>query len=202
MLRIKNLSNQYQKRTLRVLYGHTQATPYAASLDPSLRNTDGSFRAPLGADTLPLPRNGVAAFLLQGGLVPGTVIVRSGIGENIVVSNGVSGTRPWGLLANFVGGTLDELGDENNVGVWYGKDAVVEVLAPAFNDTSLASDFAAATATAPVYLYAGTDGRLCGPTAQAGEQAPTAVGTGDAVAILINRYGAGTGSRIVAKLLV
>jgi hypothetical protein len=53
MLRIRNLSNMFQKRTIRPLYGQTQAYPYAAVLDPRLRNTDGSFRAP-SQRTLPL----------------------------------------------------------------------------------------------------------------------------------------------------
>lgn len=158
MLRIRNLSNQYQKRTLRILLGHTQATPYPGTLDPSLRNTDGSFRAPLAADTVPLARS-ANAFLLQGGLVPGQVLVK-GAGESFVVHNGVAGVRPFGLLGNHVGGTIDDLGDENQIGVWYGKDALVEVLAPAFDDTGLAAAYSAATAGNPVRLYAGVDGRL------------------------------------------
>lgn len=198
MLRIRNLSNQYQKRTLRVLYGHTQATPYAASLDPSLRNTDGSFRIPVDADTLPLDR-AADAFTLQGGLVPGTVLARAANSENVVVHNGATTVDTFGLLANFVGGTLDELGDENNVGVWYGKDSVYEVLAPAFNDTGLAAAAAAATAGQPVYLYPGPDGRLAEAGQVTGEQAPTAVGTGDAVAVLVKRDSA---AKITIKLLV
>jgi hypothetical protein len=79
MLRITNLSNVFQKRLIRPLYAQTQATPYAAVLDTSLRNADGSFRAPLATDTLPLTRS-AAAFLLQGGIVPGTVVVK-GAGE-------------------------------------------------------------------------------------------------------------------------
>src|SRR3954467_3223591 len=115
MLRITNLSNVFQKRTLRVKYGHTQATPYAGTLDPSLRNTDGSFRKPLAADTLPVARS-ADAFTLQGGLVPGTVVLK-GAGEGVVVATGAnSALQPFGLLANFVGGTLDDIGDENNVG--------------------------------------------------------------------------------------
>jgi len=115
MLRIRNISNQFQKRTLRALYAQTQATPYAATLHASLRNTDGSFRAPLSSDTLPLARS-ANAFTLQGGLVPGQVVAKSA-GESVVVHNGVAGVKAFGLLANFVGGTLDELGDENQVGV-------------------------------------------------------------------------------------
>jgi hypothetical protein len=51
MLHLKSLSDKYQKRTLRVEYGHTQATPYDVTLDPSLRNTDGSVRIPQATDT-------------------------------------------------------------------------------------------------------------------------------------------------------
>lgn len=158
MLRIRNLSNQFQKRTIRPVYAQTQATPYAATLDPSLRNQDGSFRAPLSTDTVPLTRS-ANAHTVQGGLLPGVVVVK-GAGEGALVHNGVAGVKPWGLLANFVGGTLDDLGDENQVGVWYGKDSVFEILAPAFDDTGLAAAYATATAGNPVKLYAGADGRL------------------------------------------
>jgi hypothetical protein len=159
MLRIRNLSNQYQKRTLRVLYGQTQAYPYAAALDPSLRNTDGSFRKPLAADSLPVARS-ADAFTLQGGLVPGQVVLKAA-GEGVVVATGANAALvPFGFLANFVGGTLDELGDENYVGVWRGTGSVYEVLAPAFDDTGLAAAYAAATPGTPVVLYAGADGRL------------------------------------------
>lgn len=190
MLRIRNLSNQYQKRTLRVLLGHTQATPYPAFLDPSLRNTDGSFRAPLAADTVPLARS-AAAFVHQGGLVAGQVLAK-GAGEGAVVHNGVTGVRPWGLLGNFVGGTLDDIQDENQIGVWYGADALVEILAPAFNDTGLAAAYAAATPGNPVRLYAGTDGRLT-------STAPTGATATDIVGLLYERNAA---SKITVKLTV
>lgn len=191
MLRIRNLSNQFQKRTIRPLYAQTQATPYAATLDPSLRNTDGSFRAPLGADTVPLNRGGVAAFTLQGGLVAGQVVAK-GAGESIVVHNGIAGVRAFGLLANFVGGTLDDIQDENQVGVWRGPDSVFEILAPAFNDTGLAAAYSAATPGNPVRLYAGTDGRL-------GAAVPGSATTDDIVALLVERTSA---SKIVIDLRV
>lgn len=164
MLRLKYLRNKYQKRTLRVLYGQTQATPYAGVLDPTLRDSDGSFRKPLSTDTTgggyPLTRS-ADAFTLQNGLVPGTVVVKTD-GDAFAVANGADSASilPFGLLANFVGGDLDELGDEDYVGVWRGHDSVYEVLAPAFDDTGLAAAYAAATAGDPVKLYAGTDGRL------------------------------------------
>lgn len=160
MLRIRNLSNKYQKRLIRPLYAQTQATPYAATLDPSLRNTDGSFRAPLAADTLPVARS-AAAFALQGGLVPGTCMVKAA-GEGMVVHPGtdVATLTTFGLLANFVGGNLDDLFDENQIGVWRGPDSVYELLAPAYDDTGLAAAYAATTPGNPVKLFAGVDGRL------------------------------------------
>lgn len=159
MLQVRNLSNVLQKRLIRPAYAQTQGYPYAAVLDASLRNTDGSFRAPLSTDTLPLTRS-ANAFTLQGGLVPGTVVVK-GAGEAVVVASGANAAeQPFGLLANFVGGTLDDLKDANEVGVWRGVDSTYELLAPAFNDTGLAAAYASATPGNPVKLYAGTDGRL------------------------------------------
>jgi hypothetical protein len=166
MLKIRNLSNQFQKRTIRPLYGQTQAYPYAATLDPRLRNSDGSFRAPLNGDTAAnsgLART-AAAFVFQGGLVPGTVMAKAA-GEGMVVHNGAASVQPFGLLANFVGGTLDDLQDNNEIGVWRGPDSVYELLFPAFDDTGLAAAYSAVSgatsaAGAPVALYAGQDGRL------------------------------------------
>lgn len=191
MLRIRNLSNQFQKRTLRALYAQTQATPYAATLHASLRNTDGSFRAPVATDTLPLARS-AAAFTLQGGLVPGQVVAKSA-GEGVVVHNGVAGVKAFGLLANFVGGTLDELGDENQVGVWRGPDSVWELLKPAFDDTGLAALYATASAAAgtPVPLYAQPSGLLGGTV-------PATATADDVVAHLVEY----TPSKIIVDLRV
>lgn len=150
MLRIRYLKNKYQKRLIRPLYAQTQATPYAAVLDTTLRDSTGTFAAPVGA------------FLYKGGLVPGTVVVNRG--EAVTVATGAdaspAGQRPFGLLANFVGGELDDLGDENFVGVWRGPDAVFEILAPGFDDTGLSAAWDASTQGFPVPLYAGPDGRL------------------------------------------
>lgn len=192
MLRPTKLTNKYQKRLIRPLYAQTQATPYAAYLDPSLRNADGSFRKPLAADTtptFPLARS-ADAFTLKNGLVPGTVVLK-GAGEGVVVANGAASanTKPLGLLANFVGGELDDLGDENFVGVWRGPDSVFELLAPAFDDTGLAAAYAAATAGNPVTLKAQPDGRL----------GAGAVANAPVVAELIERVSA---SRIVVDLKV
>jgi len=144
------------------LYAHTQATPWGATLDASLRNTDGSFRAPLAADA----GRTASAFTFQNGLVAGTVMAK-GAGESMLVATGSNpsgtglGPYAFGLLANFVGGNLDELGDENQIGVWRGPDSAFELIFPAFDDTGLAAAYSAATtAGIPVSLYAGQDGRL------------------------------------------
>jgi len=187
MLRPTKLTNKFQKRLIRPLYSQTQATPYAATLDPSLRSADGSFRAPVDADTTPVNRGG-DAFLLKGGLVPGSVMVKT-TGENVAVSSDVASSKAFGLLANFVGGELDDLGTENFVGVWRGPDAVFELLAPAFNDTGLAAAYSSAAAGAPVLLYSGADGRLTS----------TDPGSGVVVAHLIERVSA---ARIVIDLKV
>jgi hypothetical protein len=189
MLRITNLSNALQKRTLRVLHGQTQATPYAGTLHAALRNTDGSFRAPVTADSTPVDYT-ANTFTFQSGLVPGTVMMK-GPGESFMPAAGAAtGEVPFGLLANFVGGTLDDLKDSNEIGVWYGPGSVYEVLYPAFDDTGLAAAYAAAAVGNPLKLYAGTDGRLiyiASPGARV------------AVAELIERRSAGV---IQIKLLV
>lgn len=155
MLRLKNLANKYQKRTCRPLYANTQATPYAANLDASFRDSGGALDLPSGA------------FKYKGSLVPGTVVTRVPNTEGVLVATGDSAAneKPFGLLANFVGGDLDEgfSGDslQNSVGVWRGPDAVFEILAPAFDDTGL--DAAISGANAPggeILLYAAADGRL------------------------------------------
>lgn len=152
MLRPFKLRYKYQKRLIRPLYAQTQATPYAAVIDPSLRDpTTKSFTFP------------AAAFKLYNGLVPGTVMTN--LGEKVTVATGANpaaqdGLRAFGLLANFVGGDLDDLGDEDYVGVWRGPDAVFEILAPGFDDTGLAAAWSAASQGVPVPLVAGADGRL------------------------------------------
>jgi len=200
MLRIRYLDNIYQKRTLRLLYGQT-ATPYAAVLDPSLLGP-GQGDPDTFTDTYTFP---AAAYTYQGGLVPGTVMQRGTAGENVLIASGVAGTgtglinepQAFGLLANFVGGNLDELGGDPYVGVWLGQDSVYEILSPAFNSTGLAAAYAAATPGYPVLLYAGLDGRLC--VGGAGGPFGGAAGNRQVVANLLNVPSA---SRIVIQLLV
>ena len=208
MLRLKNLANKYQKRTCRPLYANTQATPYAAKLADSYRSS--------GALSLPS-----AAYKLQNGLIPGMVVTRLKNSEQVAVATGeptadatTTKEYPFGLLANFVGGDLDEgfSGDslQNEVGVWRGPDAVFEILAPAFDDagtgsTSLKQSDGSTSAGArslttaiaatanvgdEVLLYAGADGRLVSLATP---------GTRVAVARLVERTSA---SRIIVDLKV
>lgn len=172
MQQIGTLNNALQKRLIRPLYAHTQATPYAAVLDPLLRNTDGSFRRPLNTENQAgMGARTADAFLLQNSLVPGTVMVKNA-GEGMLVHNGAATPRAFGLLANWVGGTFDDLKSNNEIGVWRGPDSAWELLYPAFNPTGLSAAYSGATAGSPVSLVAGVDGLLLGVAvgAEAGRQ--------------------------------
>ena len=192
MLRLKNLSNKYQKRLIRPEYAQTQGTPYAVSLDDTFRNADGSIRLPQSGDTTPLGTRTAAAHTTKSSLTAGLVAVRT-LGEKIGIATGADNGNevPFGLLANFVGGELDDIGDENQVGVWRGVGSTYTLLAPAFDDTGLAAAFAAANTGNPVKLYAKADGRLGYVASPNAARVP--------VARLIDRPSA---SRIVVDLLV
>lgn len=197
MLRVKNLSNKYQKRLIRPEYAQTQATPYAVTLDDSFRTSDGSIRLPKSGDndgSEPGPAGFATrtadAHTTKNSLTSGLVAVRTE-GEKITIATGANAAeQPFGLLANFVGGDLDDVGDENQVGVWRGPDSTYTLLAEAFDDDGLAAAFAAADAGTPVLLHAKPDGRL-GYISSPGNRV--------AVARLIDRPSA---SRIVVDLLV
>ena len=122
MIRLRYLANKFQKRTLRVNFNQFRAQPYPGVLDPSLGASGSTFTSPYSG-----------AFTYQGGLVPGQVMVHdytsAAIDDSFQLATGAVGAVdadsddveiPYGLLANFVGGNLDELGDENHIGVWNG----------------------------------------------------------------------------------
>ncbi len=181
-----------QKRLIRPLYAQTQGFPHMATLDPSLRNTDGSIRVPLAADTAPTyPLNRSAnAYTYQNSLIPGLVMVRT-VDENVAVASGAaSALQPWGLLGQWVGGTFDNVGQSNAVGIWMGPDSEYELLAPAWNDATVAAAVAAASAGQNVLLYAGVDGRLT-YTGSPGSQI--------AVARVISRP---SSARLIVQLLI
>lgn len=163
-----NIALTAQKRLVRPVYAQTQGFPYAAVLDPSLRNTDGSVRVPTSGDatgaTNPFSGTRAAtAFTLNGSLIPGLVVAKTS-GEYVAIHNGdttSTSPRAFGLLGQWVGGTFDNVGQLNQVGIWMGPDSVYELLAPAYDDTSIASRVSAVGATGlEIPLYAGTDGRL------------------------------------------
>jgi hypothetical protein len=157
-----------QKRLIRPVYAQTQGFPYAASLDPSFRNTDGSFRTPLSTDTagaaagqgtVPLTRAS-APFTYQGSITPGQVLVKTTGQEQVAIGTNAANLQPMGLLGQWLGGTFDNVGTSNQVGVWMGPDSTYDLLAPAWNDTGLAAAINAAGAGIQVPLYCGADGRL------------------------------------------
>jgi len=167
-----NVQLTAQKRLIRPAYAQTQGFPYAATIDPSLRNTDGTFRIPKNGDTTPLSRS-ADAYTLNGSLIPGLVLTRT-TGEYVTVANGANdAVQPFGLVGQWIGGTFDNLGQNNQVGVWMGPDSVYELLAPAWNDSTVSAAVTAAGAGQNVLLYAGTDGRLT-YTGSPGSQVPVA----------------------------
>jgi hypothetical protein len=99
-------------------------------------------------------------FTQSGSVVPGTVLMKT-VGEQVTICQASSSSQiPFGLLGTWVGGVFDNIGQLNQVQAWMGPDSVYELLAPAWNDTTVASAVASATAGQLVALYAGTDGRL------------------------------------------
>jgi len=101
MLRANSLDRLHQKRTLRGLYIWHQATPYACFLD-------------------------VASVPAATVVVPGMVASKT-TGEQMKVANATE--IPFGLFANFIHGSMDELGAGTEIGVYRGgNDATFEVL--------------------------------------------------------------------------
>lgn len=139
MLRLPLASN-YLHRTIRPLYGWTQATPASMLLDPAWAR---------GTPIFP----GMVAMKTTGDLV--TLIDATG--------------TPWGLFGTFVGGNgIDTLLDTgvNALGVWVlGPDAEFEILAPAF-DTS--QSWAELTTGVQSLVYAQTAGANRGKLVPAG----------------------------------
>ena len=144
MLRLTTLANVYQRRTLRVLYGNTQAYPYDAQLDPAF-NRNVMFT----------PAGGSAQ---QAAIIPGLAAVKEA-GEMVTLAttawaSGTAQYRPFGLFANYVGGNLSDIpSDFDRVGVWRGVNAVFELLAPAWDDTGLATAAGAETGAASTEVY-------------------------------------------------
>lgn len=126
-----------QKRLIRVVYGQTQATPYACVLDPKLRNSENEIVVPgtttAGESGTGLPKREHSVFAYKNSIVPGTVLVKT---ESEYV--GIAGAekekleRPFGLLGQWVGGTFDNVKQTNQVSAWQGFDAVIDLLQPGY----------------------------------------------------------------------
>lgn len=187
MLRLTNLANKYQRRTLRVLYGQSQAYPYDAQLDPAFDRTQGALtgaNAIAGAKAAILP--GLAAVLKAGEVVAPVAAAWA---------TTTTDYRVFGLFANYVGGELTDIPtDFDRVGVWRGVGSVYEILAPAFDDTNLSTETTAmaGTAVTEVYMAPGAKSQLVA-------QAAGAFVSPNPTARAINRLSA---NAVVVELLV
>ena len=212
-----NIQITAQKRLIRPAYAQTQGYPYAAYLDPFLRTAVAGTSAPAGTFLAPLSSDSPAGsttnnraaanpvaytantFTYMGSVVPGTVMIKTS-GENVAphpgggtwTASGAAGTfAPFGLLGQWLGGTFDNVGLNNQVGVWLGPDSVYELLAPGFNAGGMSAALNAAGT--PVPLYAGTNGLL----SVAGQNG--AANTNPVVAYLLDMPSA---SRILIKMAI
>jgi hypothetical protein len=161
-----------QKRLLRPVYAQTQGFPYACSLDPSLRTAAGAINIPGGV------------FTFNGSIVPGTVLIKT-TGEQVTVASGAANEVPFGLLGTWIGGTFDNIGQLNQVQAWMGPDSVYELLAPAWNDTTVSAAVASAAAGQPVKLYVGSDGRLTSTASTSGAVVATVMDRPSSARLLI-----------------
>lgn len=145
MLRVP-LSKAWIKRTLRVNYGWTQATPKDVKLDPAWDRS-------------------VAIY-------PGMVAMKTK-GDLVSLVNGTG--LPYGLFGEYIGGDgIDEpdLRGVNSTAVWVlGNDAEFEVLAPAFDTTATWTDPGDGT---QVLVHAQTTGATRGKLVPAGTVGATA----------------------------
>lgn len=111
------LEKSYIKRTVRPLYGWSQATPQDMKLDADFYDA------------------GVKVF-------PGMVATKTA-GQNVTVI-GDAADAPLGLFGLYIGGDdIDEVKDQgvNSVAVWVlGPDAQFEILAPAFDTDATYDD--------------------------------------------------------------
>ena len=150
MLRLTNLANKYQRRTLRVLYGQTQGYPYDVQLSSAFDRAAGALSG------------GTAITGAKAAILPGLVATKLA-GEVVTVAGATDTERSFGLFANFVGGEMTDIpSDFDRVGVWRGIGSVYEILAPAFDDTGLSTAAAAEDGTdeTETYLKPSAKGQL------------------------------------------
>jgi hypothetical protein len=157
MLRTR-LNNSYIKRTIRPLYGFTQATPQSGFLDPSWDRSTPIY--------------------------PGMALTKT-VGDQVTLCGAGSGAGgvgtaanniPIGLCGHYIGGDgIDELLDVgmNMLANWVlAPDAQFEILAPAFDTTA---DWAGADAGDGLedLIYVATAAGYIGKLTLTGVHSPT-----------------------------
>lgn len=159
ILRLTNLANKYERRTLRALYAQTQAYPYDATLDSSFDRAAGALSG------------GTAITGAKAAILPGLVAIKL-VGETVTVAGDTDTERTFGLFANFVGGEMTDIApDFDKVGVWRGVGGVFEILSPAFDDTGLGTLAGAEDGTDEneAYMSPNAKGQLVGAAGNPGQ---------------------------------
>jgi hypothetical protein len=152
MLRLTNLANRYQRRTLRPLYAQSQAYPYDAQLSSAFDRTAGALSG------------GGAIAGVKSAIIPGLVAQKLA-GETVTLADAhAASSREFGLFANFVGGEMSDIpSDFDRVGVWRGAGGVFELLAPSFSTANSLATLASSEAGAAgneVYMNSNAKGQL------------------------------------------
>lgn len=145
MLRVP-LNKSYIKRTIRPLYGWSQATPKSQLVDPAWDSS--------------VP------------IYPGMALMKT-VGENVSLLNATG--VPYGLSAFYMGGDgIDEITEQgvNACAVWVlGPDAEFEILAPAFDPAlAWAEPLDGTLLLVHAYVAGPLRGKLC-PAGTAGASA-------------------------------
>lgn len=150
------LDKAYIKRTIRPLYGWSQATPKSCFLDPAWDRS--------------VP------------IWPGMAMMRTG-NQLYTLCNATG--APAGLSALYIGGdSIDEVADAgvNVLAVWsMGDDAEFEILAPAFDNTLSWVDPGTGVDT---YVYAQTAGATRGKLVPGGTAGASAVPIGRLLGVI------------------
>jgi hypothetical protein len=132
MLRTRNLSYLFAKRSLQPRLAFTQATPYPGFADLTSIGTTV--------------------------IVPGMVAAKT-TGEMFKLATLV-GDIPFGLFGNYVNGNLDDLNGGSEISVWRGgPDAEFEIYADALDATIVWTTYDAASAGSQL-LYHNVAGKL------------------------------------------
>jgi hypothetical protein len=205
MLRIGNISEVLQTRTLRVNYGNTQAYPFAASIDASVYDATGTKGAAFNKSAAGGTALGSAG---QGPIWPGMVAAFARNGQTVCVAvgatsnQGTAGLLPLGLFGNFVGGDFDEVGDYTEVGVWKGPGSFYEVLYPVYNANISSTQYSSNGPANPGtnrQLYWDGNGLLSSTNPGSGSGSASLFSP---IALLAGVTGSGQGGKIQIELLI